>query len=174
MNAKTKSIEIEESITGEYVVDNGPSWTNSIIQDAVITTIDERNSPHVAKNTISQILVHIEGKPTLTPLGTFDSYELNFTLDELVGLTFMQGREFVRNKISYYFNNGDEEVVRVKTGERIGRMISGTVYRRGKVPGMIVKDFPVGEERQYMINLYGGRVVARDMSEEDVAALLGE
>ena len=45
-------------------------------------------------------------------------------------------------------------------------------YREGKVKGMIVEDYPKGEDRPYMTTKYGGRIVARDLSEKDLANIL--
>jgi hypothetical protein len=47
-------------------------------------------------------------------------------------------------------------------------------YRRGKLKGTIIQDFLPGEERQFLINVYGGRLVAEGVKEEDMALLLGE
>ena len=43
-----------------------------------------------------------------------------------------------------------------------------SLLRKGKVPGTIVRDYPVGQERQYLINHYGGQVVATGMRDEDI------
>ena len=47
-----------------------------------------------------------------------------------------------------------------------------TKMRRGNHPGSLVTDYPIGMERPYMINHYGGRVVALNLSEEDITDIL--
>jgi hypothetical protein len=46
------------------------------------------------------------------------------------------------------------------------------ILRRGKIPGTIVTDYELGSQREYMINHYGGRVVAVGVSDSDIDNLI--
>jgi hypothetical protein len=41
------------------------------------------------------------------------------------------------------------------------------VLKLGKIKGTVVEDYPKGEERPYMIEHYGGRLVAEGLTERD-------
>jgi hypothetical protein len=43
---------------------------------------------------------------------------------------------------------------------------------KGKIKGTVVTQYQVGEERPYLIEHYGGRLVAEGMSEEDIDGIL--
>lgn len=45
-------------------------------------------------------------------------------------------------------------------------------YRRGTLKGTIVTDYPEGDKRQYMINVYGGKPVVFGIAEENVDAFV--
>jgi len=46
------------------------------------------------------------------------------------------------------------------------------ILRKGKQAGTIVTDYPIGEERQHMIEHYGGRLVASGMNDVDIEDII--
>lgn len=46
------------------------------------------------------------------------------------------------------------------------------ILRLGKKPGTIVTDYEPGQERAYMIEVYGGRLVAEGLTKEDAEQIV--